>query len=483
MARTGLPSTLYVCQRYGPVAASTATAPFRYPRVKFGPGLLVEEGTTNLVTNPTAEIDAAGYAVINAQATVARSTLRAFAGAASILVTRTNNTGDTVVGYDLAGLTAGTYTSQWRVFVGTAGTKVQMTAGPAGGAATSSTATATPGAGWVLLTVTTTLTAGQTLEIRFQQTATAGGPAPVGSAFSLDAGQTEQKAYATSYCDGTLGSGYAWTGTPHASTSTRAAAQVQHASPFALFPSSATLTIWCRVPVAGVTSRLVTLGNSPSGEVRLAIATTNVEGVVAGASGTAILSPNAAMAPGDVVFLALTYTAAGATLTYSINGGAAVTVTSATATGIAGTSLTTLQVGALARSAQSANTAVEQVLVHNAALTASEIAALAFATGPTDMADDPRIVYAAVTRALRQQTTALTVAGTGSFRTVRSLDAGVDQSLVAGAPTGTTAVITTEPSSGIGQGDVVSFLADASKTLTVLAVDSLPGSGDLLYAA
>jgi len=33
--------------------------------------------------------------------------------------------------------------------------------------------------------------------------------------------QLEEKAYATSYCDGSIGTGYAWSGTAHASSSTR----------------------------------------------------------------------------------------------------------------------------------------------------------------------------------------------------------------------------------------------------------------------
>ncbi len=39
----------------------------------------------------------------------------------------------------------------------------------------------------------------------------------------IDDVQIEESDYATSYCDGSLGAGYAWTGTPHASTSTRTA--------------------------------------------------------------------------------------------------------------------------------------------------------------------------------------------------------------------------------------------------------------------
>jgi hypothetical protein len=41
------------------------------------------------------------------------------------------------------------------------------------------------------------------------------------STFYLDGVQVEKKAYATSYCDGSLGTGYAWTGSAHASASTR----------------------------------------------------------------------------------------------------------------------------------------------------------------------------------------------------------------------------------------------------------------------
>jgi hypothetical protein len=40
--------------------------------------------------------------------------------------------------------------------------------------------------------------------------------------FWADAAQLEQKSYATSYCDGSLGTGYTWAGTAHASASTRA---------------------------------------------------------------------------------------------------------------------------------------------------------------------------------------------------------------------------------------------------------------------
>lgn len=52
----------------------------------------------------------------------------------------------------------------------------------------------------------------------------------------IDNVQFEAKPYATPYADGSLGSGYAWTGTPHASSSTRAAASVS--APLATAPQS-----------------------------------------------------------------------------------------------------------------------------------------------------------------------------------------------------------------------------------------------------
>uniref|UniRef100_UPI0026340595 phage head spike fiber domain-containing protein n=1 Tax=Microbacterium sp. TaxID=51671 RepID=UPI0026340595 len=45
--------------------------------------------------------------------------------------------------------------------------------------------------------------------------------------FYISCAQVEPKAYATPYCDGALGAGHAWTGTPHDSTSTRAGAMVR----------------------------------------------------------------------------------------------------------------------------------------------------------------------------------------------------------------------------------------------------------------
>lgn len=58
--------------------------------------------------------------------------------------------------------------------------------------------------------------------------ATASGAAPAAGDFIyVTAGLVEQKDYATSYCDGSLGIGYSWDGTAHASTSQRSVGTVE----------------------------------------------------------------------------------------------------------------------------------------------------------------------------------------------------------------------------------------------------------------
>lgn len=73
---------------------------------------------------------------------------------------------------------------------------------------------------WQRVIVTTTLTGGVTDgRIKLGPNATAA------SEFYVDGVQFEEKGYATTYIDGSLGPGYTWSGAAHASTSTRAATE------------------------------------------------------------------------------------------------------------------------------------------------------------------------------------------------------------------------------------------------------------------
>ena len=97
---------------------------------------------------------------------------------------------------------------------------------------------------WQRLYVTVTVTVVGTIQVGVvnNQATTAG------MKVWTDAWQYEQKGYVTSYCDGSLGNGYAWTGAAHASTSTRTAGLLQHALPTTLAPQPTTRAIGGRPP-------------------------------------------------------------------------------------------------------------------------------------------------------------------------------------------------------------------------------------------
>jgi hypothetical protein len=83
-----------------------------------------------------------------------------------------------------------------------------------------------------------------TLRLRFHTGATEG------DEIHTDAWQVEQKAYATPYCDGSLGQGHAWTGTAHASTSTRTVSDLRYdsfANGVTRLQNGGTVMAWFRV--------------------------------------------------------------------------------------------------------------------------------------------------------------------------------------------------------------------------------------------
>lgn len=61
----------------------------------------------------------------------------------------------------------------------------------------------------------------------------------------IDGVQIERKSYATPYCDGSLGSGHTWSGTAHASSSSRTAASLTYANT-GVNVDEGTVALWCR---------------------------------------------------------------------------------------------------------------------------------------------------------------------------------------------------------------------------------------------
>jgi len=79
------------------------------------------------------------------------------------------------------------------------------------------------------------------------------GEAVVGAEYGLTAIQAEAAASLSSYIDGDLGEGYAWTGTPHASASTRAAGSLTGRLPSA-DPVRGGMALWLRPMWAGAST-------------------------------------------------------------------------------------------------------------------------------------------------------------------------------------------------------------------------------------
>ena len=74
--------------------------------------------------------------------------------------------------------------------------------------------------------------------------------------YFFDCVQVEASSFATSYLDGSLGTGYAWTGTPHASTSTRNTSYATFNPSGVIDLSNGSMSFWFQMPYNAGTSGL-----------------------------------------------------------------------------------------------------------------------------------------------------------------------------------------------------------------------------------
>lgn len=179
-------------------------------------GIIRPEATTNLAKNPSAETGLDSYSANGA--TIERVTTWQRRGAYGIKVTPTSPTGSRGLIYDDDGLTIGQPLTVSFDFLGVGGLLYSVTAS---GNAPSLTFRASGLDERITHTFFSVTDTAITLEI----TMVSIGVQP----FYVDGLQLEHKAYATTYCDGDLRGfvptqvDFAWSGTPHASTSTRTA--------------------------------------------------------------------------------------------------------------------------------------------------------------------------------------------------------------------------------------------------------------------
>lgn len=165
----------------------------------------------NLVTNPSFEVDTAGWA--SALSTINRTMEWAHSQVWSLDVIATAQFGG--VSCTLVAPGAGTYSSS--IWMKAESSTIRFVLYNATLASTLGTVYH-PGDGqWHRLVVNSgTIGAGENLAIWVQDTA-----AGSWTHFQVDAAQIEFTAYHTPYCDGDLGDGQAWSGTNHATSSTR----------------------------------------------------------------------------------------------------------------------------------------------------------------------------------------------------------------------------------------------------------------------
>lgn len=229
--------------------ASTESGGVIYRPGKFGKAVQIAEATTNILFNPTFE--SAPGTFLNAGYTFWGSSTGTDGGkdsrfAGCVLRWTKGSTTAEMFGPVFPDYTSGvSYTfSFWarsnasRNFT----FRIKNNGSPYDSAVTSSTLTATTE--WQRFTATLTMTSGLGSTYR-PFVVMSGGTSGV-DWIEIAEFQVEQKSYATPLCAGHLGSGHSWSGTAHASTSSRTAASLSYSTPTNIQPAG-TMATWIKV--------------------------------------------------------------------------------------------------------------------------------------------------------------------------------------------------------------------------------------------
>lgn len=180
-------------------------------------GIIRPEATTNLCLNPSAETNLTGYSANGAN--IERVTSWQRRGAYGIKVTPLTNTGSRGIIYDATGLTNGSPLTISFDFTGIGGLAYAVVV--TSGTTTTTAFNATGLDQRIEITLPTIGATTASIEIDLTS--------PGMQSFYVDGLQLEHKSYATTYVDGDQRGfvetqvDFAWSGTPHASTSTRSA--------------------------------------------------------------------------------------------------------------------------------------------------------------------------------------------------------------------------------------------------------------------
>jgi hypothetical protein len=225
----------------GQVGAITGGVIFR--EGKFGKSASIGEATTNLITNPSFETGTTGWANLGA-GTISQTSIRSVTGSSSLLVQAGVGSGGTKFTVSLS--TSTTYTLSLEIYPVFTGSQLFIQIWNVTPATQLAQISWTPTAqGWQRQQITFTTSASHTnYEIRVYHNSDV--------VFYLDNVQLEQKGYATPYADGALGTGHSWSGTVHASTSSRTAARISYDDvSLADYDAPMTVMAWVRPATNG----------------------------------------------------------------------------------------------------------------------------------------------------------------------------------------------------------------------------------------
>lgn len=208
--------------------------------------LVAERGTTNLINNPSAETGTAGWFVYGSN-TIDRITDQAWVGSYSVKATYQDNI-DLCRPNTVATLADGTYTASAWVYIPADwdGGEICIAWNSYSGSSIVERVDSDGVRGrWVRIHTTQLLSGDGDGWLRVQATS-----APTAGKYVYIDGFQCEAGSLTSYCDGDQGTGYAWTGTSHASTSTRTETQVSLATQSELISaiSPLCLSMWVQMP-------------------------------------------------------------------------------------------------------------------------------------------------------------------------------------------------------------------------------------------
>ena len=348
---------------------------------KFGKAAQVAGSTTNLLTNPSLETNSTGWSS-SSSGSVAQSSADAYVGSYSLLCTSGGSQSYAQGAVTSISISNQTYT--WSAYVknrdvATGSGSVQLLVNWQGGANPAATVayttayTVTDLTDW--LRVSTQFIPDYSDRTAANFYVKVNGVTADGQGFYLDGAQLEAKAHLSPYCDGSLdinGAGaHTWSGTAHASTSSRTQAYFTYSTTDLMLLTAGTIGIWVRLASAPVDAQRFLLRSTSGGSDFFL--STNTTGKWRWRCGSTAYDSTASVAAGVWTHLAMTWSSGG--VSFYVNG---VLDGSAALSGFSAVGAT-LAVGA---SSSSVNGLVDELFITKTAMTANEIRAIYESNAP-----------------------------------------------------------------------------------------------------